>query len=86
MNRYPLWKYVILVDRAADRTGVHRCPTSLASRLRCRCRSGKATIKVDATFAPRVEQALEQAGLKPDFVQFEGNSVKARVCLTPTPS
>jgi preprotein translocase subunit SecD len=31
----------------------------------------------------RVEQAL-QAGIQPDFVQFEGNSVRARF-PTPTP-
>ena len=27
---------------------------------------------------PRVEQALQAAGLKPDFVQLEGNLVRAR--------
>ena len=41
--------------------------------------SAKATLKLDASFAPRVQQLLEQAGLKPDFVQFDGNSVKARL-------
>ena len=40
--------------------------------------SGKVTVKVDASLAPRVEDILGKAGLKPDFVQFDGNSVKAR--------
>ena len=40
--------------------------------------SAKAPIKVDAALAQRVQQALEQAGVSADFVQFEGNSIKAR--------
>jgi preprotein translocase subunit SecD len=40
--------------------------------------SGKATLKVDAALVPRVERVLAEAGLKPDFVRFEGASVKAR--------
>jgi preprotein translocase subunit SecD len=40
--------------------------------------SGKVTVKVDASLAPRIEQALDKAGLKADFVQYDGNSVKAR--------
>src|SRR5678816_2447501 len=40
--------------------------------------SGKATVKLDPSLAPRIEQILEKAGLKADFVQFDGNSVKAR--------
>src|SRR6478736_1039032 len=41
--------------------------------------SGKVTVKVDATLAPRVEAVLVKAGIKPDFVRFDGNSVKARL-------
>jgi preprotein translocase subunit SecD len=44
--------------------------------------SGKATLKLDSGMVPRVEQVLQQAGVKPDFVQFEGNSVKARFADT----
>ncbi|HYN60950.1 MAG TPA: protein translocase subunit SecD, partial [Rubrivivax sp.] len=44
--------------------------------------SAKATLKLDAAFAPRVQQLLVQAGLKPDLVQFDVNSVKARMADT----
>ena len=44
----------------------------------------KATLKVDASVTSRVEQALQQAGVKPDFVQLEGTSVKARFADTDT--
>jgi preprotein translocase subunit SecD len=40
--------------------------------------SGKVTVKVDPSLAPRIEQILDKAGLKPDFVRYDGNSVKAR--------
>src|SRR5690606_17518631 len=41
--------------------------------------SGKATLKLDASTATRVEEILAQAKVQADFVQFDGNSVKARV-------
>ena len=40
--------------------------------------SGKVTLKLDSKMASRIEQVLAAASLKPDFVQYEGNSVKAR--------
>jgi preprotein translocase subunit SecD len=46
--------------------------------------SGKATLKIDGAMVPRIEQALAAAGVKADFVQFEGNSVKARFGDTDT--
>ena len=38
----------------------------------------------DAAMVQRVQQALAAAGLQPDFVQFEGNSVRARFADTDT--
>ena len=46
--------------------------------------SVKATVKVDASLATRVEQILAKAGLKADFVEYDGNSVKARFADTDT--
>src|SRR5436305_2845765 len=40
--------------------------------------SGKVTVKLDASLAPRIEKILADAGLTPDFVRYDGNSVKAR--------
>ena len=77
MNRYPLWKYAILVIALLVAL-VYTLPNFFAEAPAVQVSSGKATLKLDATMAPRIEQVLKQAGLKPDFVQFEGNSVKAR--------
>jgi preprotein translocase subunit SecD len=77
MNRYPLWKYAILV--IALLVGlVYTLPNLFGEAPAVQVSSAKATLKVDRSTVARVEQALTPAGLKADFVQFEGNSVKAR--------
>jgi len=77
MNRYPAWKYALLV--VALLVGlVYTLPNFFGEAPAVQVSSGKATLKVDASLAPRVEDVLGKAGLKADFVQFEGNSVKAR--------
>ena len=77
MNRYPTWKYALLV--VALLVGlVYTLPNFFGEAPAVQVSSGKATLKLDATIAPRVQQILAGAGLKADFVQFEGNTVKAR--------
>ena len=77
MNRYPAWKYALLV--VALLVGlVYTLPNVFGEAPAVQVSSGKATLKLDASMAPRVQEILTKAALKPDFVQFEGNSVKAR--------
>ena len=77
MNRYPLWKYVLLA--VALVVGLlYTAPNLYGEAPAVQVSSGKATIKVDRALVDRVEQALQQAALKPDFVQLEGNSIRAR--------
>ncbi|HNW62391.1 MAG TPA: protein translocase subunit SecD [Piscinibacter sp.] len=81
MNRYPLWKYAILV--VALIVGlIYTLPNFFGEAPAVQVSSAKATLKIDAAFVPRVEQALVAAGVKADFVQFDGNSVKARFDTT----
>ena len=83
MNRYPWWKYLILA--IAMVVGLlYTLPNFFGEAPAVQVSSGKATLKVDAGLVPRVEQALQAAGLKPDFVQLEGNSVRARFGDTDT--
>jgi preprotein translocase subunit SecD len=78
MNRYPLWKYAILV--VALLVGlVYTAPNFFGEAPAVQVSSAKATLKLDASVATRVQQLIEQAGLKPDLVQFDGNSVKVRL-------
>jgi len=77
MNRYPLWKYAILV--VALLIGlIYTLPNFFGEAPAVQVSSAKATLKVDSSLAPRVEQILAQAKVVPQLVQFDGNSVKAR--------
>ncbi|RVT51620.1 protein translocase subunit SecD [Rubrivivax albus] len=78
MNRYPLWKYAILL--VAMVVGLlYTLPNFFGEAPAVQVSSGKVTLKIDATMAERVEGILKNAGVTPDFVQFDGNSVKARL-------
>jgi preprotein translocase subunit SecD len=81
MNRYPAWKYAILV--IALLVGlVYTLPNFFGEAPAVQVSSGKATLKLDTAMAGRVEQILSAAGLKADFVQFDAGSVKARFADT----
>lgn len=77
MNRYPWWTYTILA--IALLVGLlFTLPNFYGEAPAVQVSSGKATLKLDSSIVPRVERALEAAGVKADFVQFEAGSVKAR--------
>ncbi len=77
MNRYPVWKYVILV--VALLIGVlYTLPNFFGEAPAVQVSSAKATVKVDDAVLKRVQEALSGAGLAPDYVNLEGNSVRAR--------
>jgi preprotein translocase subunit SecD len=77
LNRYPVWKYAILV--VALVVGIlYTLPNFFGEAPAVQVSSGKATLKVDASLAGSVQRILDKASLKPDFVQYDGNSVKAR--------
>jgi preprotein translocase subunit SecD len=77
VNRYPVWKYAILV--VALLVGIlYTLPNFFGEAPAVQVSSGKATLKVDASLEANVQQILDKASLKADFVQYDGNSVKAR--------
>jgi preprotein translocase subunit SecD len=77
MNRYPLWKYAMLV--IALLVGlIYTLPNLFGQAPAVQVSSSKATVRITRDTATRVEQALKDAKLNADFVQYEGNSVKAR--------
>jgi preprotein translocase subunit SecD len=77
MNRYPMWKYATLLVALLVAL-IYTLPNFFPEAPAVQVSSGKATLKIDASLAPRIERILADAGLKPDFVRFEGASVKAR--------
>jgi preprotein translocase subunit SecD len=83
MNRYPLWKYAIIVVALLIGT-IYTLPNFFGEAPAVQVSSGKVTVKVDSAMQGRVEQALATAGITADFVQFESGSVKARFADTDT--
>ncbi|MDE2274689.1 MAG: protein translocase subunit SecD [Burkholderiales bacterium] len=83
MNRYPLWKYAILL--VALLVGLlYTLPNFYGDAPAVQVSGGKTTVRVDAGMVERVQQILQAAGLKSDLVQFDGNSVRARFNDTDT--
>lgn len=77
MNRYPVWKYAILV--IALLVGVlYTLPNFFGEAPAVQVSSGKATVKVDQAVLQKVETALAAANIKPDALSLEGTSVRAR--------
>ena len=77
MNRYPVWKYVILV--VALLLGVvYTLPNFFGEAPAVQVSSAKATIKVDTSTLQKVEDALKSAGATPQSVVLEGTSIRAR--------
>jgi preprotein translocase subunit SecD len=83
MNRYPWWKYAILAIAVVVGL-LYTLPNFFGEAPAVQVSSGKATVKVDTSMVARVEQVLQQANVRPDFVQLDGNSVKARFADTDT--
>ena len=81
MNRYPWWKYTLLA--VALLVGLlYTVPNFYGEAPAVQVSSAKATLKLDSSLTTKVEQALQSGGVTPDFVQFDGNSVKARLADT----
>jgi preprotein translocase subunit SecD len=82
MNRYPLWKYILIAFVVVIAT-LYTLPNFFGEAPAVQVSSGKATIKVDATTRARVEEALEAGKVVTDGkVELDGNSVRARFAST----
>jgi preprotein translocase subunit SecD len=83
MNRFSWWKYLIIA--VAMLIGlVYSLPNVFGEAPAVQLSSGKATVKLNGDAVDRVAGALKAGGLVADFVEFDGNSVKARFKDTDT--
>ena len=78
MNRYPVWKYAILVIVLLV-GALYTLPNFFGEAPAVQVSSAKATVKVDAAVLQRVEEVLKTTGLTPDLVTLDGGSVRARL-------
>jgi preprotein translocase subunit SecD len=77
MNRYPLWKYAILLVALLIGT-LYTLPNLFGEAPAVQVSSAKVTVKIDEALKSRIESTLKDAGVQADYVQFDGNSIKAR--------
>ena len=83
MNRYPLWKYAVIV--VALIIGViYTLPNFFGESPAVQVSSAKVTVKVDGDTLARVQAALAAANINSDLVALEGTSIKARFDNTDT--
>ncbi len=83
MNRYPIWKYAVIV--VAMIVGVlYTLPNFFGESPAVQVSSSKVTTKVDASTLARVQETLASAGINSDLVALDGTSIKARFDNTDT--
>ena len=77
MNRYPIWKYVIIVIMLLLGT-IYSLPNLYGEAPAVQVSPGKATVKLDNASLSKVESLLQAEGLQAGMIQMEGHSIKAR--------
>jgi len=83
MNRYPFWKYAIILV-ALLVGALYTLPNFFGEAPAVQVSAGKPSVKVDATVQTRVEQALQAAGITPDVLTLDNGSIKVRFDDTDT--
>jgi preprotein translocase subunit SecD len=81
MNRYPVWKYTIIVIVLLVGL-IYALPNFFGEAPAVQVSAAKTVVKVDASTQTRVEEALKAAGLTPDLITLDGTSLRARFATT----
>ena len=77
MNRYPLWKYAVIVVALLVAV-IYALPNLFGEAPAVQVSAAKTTVKVDLSTQERVEQALKSAGVEPTLMSLDAGSVRAR--------
>ncbi|MDO8651418.1 MAG: protein translocase subunit SecD [Undibacterium sp.] len=78
MNRYPLWKYIIILIALLFGC-LYTAPNFFGKAPAVQISSAKSTVKIDSGMVTTVEQALLQAGVKTDGLFYENNGQQGTV-------
>ena len=81
MNRYPLWKYLIIAV-ALVIGALYALPNLFGESPAVQVSAGRASVRIDTATVTQVEQALAAQGVNASLIQFDGKSVKARFDTT----
>src|SRR5277367_2028082 len=83
MNRYPLWKYVVMVAALAFGL-LYTLPNFFGESPAVQVSSGKQTVKVDEGLRGQVEDTLKKGGVAYTGVSLDPIGVKVRFADTDT--
>ncbi|WP_244814407.1 protein translocase subunit SecD [Caballeronia sp. Lep1P3] len=78
MNRYPLWKYVVMLVALVIGL-VYTLPNFFGEAPAVQVSSGKATVKLDSTTLSAVEGALAASNIRADEVTFDNSQTNANI-------
>ncbi|MGF6241270.1 preprotein translocase subunit SecD [Paraburkholderia sp. GAS38] len=78
MNRYPLWKYVVMVVALAIGL-IYTLPNFFGEAPAVQVLSGKATVKLDSTTLSQIEAALAANQITASDVTFDNASSNANI-------
>jgi preprotein translocase subunit SecD len=81
MNRYPVWKYAVIVI-ALMIAALYTLPNLFGEAPAVQVSSLKTAVRLDAATVTRVEQVIKEAGLVATQVSLDGTSVRARFSST----
>ncbi|QLI80118.1 protein translocase subunit SecD [Chitinibacter fontanus] len=77
MNRYPLWKYILLIVTLVVAT-LYTLPNLFGESPAVQVSSGRVTVKVTESMVAQATQIATAAGVTPIDAYFEAGSVKLR--------
>jgi preprotein translocase subunit SecD len=78
MNRYPVWKYVLIVI-ALLLGALYTAPNYFVESPALQVTTGKATVKITSDTAAQVESALKSEGIKTDGITQDGTGSSSYV-------
>ena len=81
MNRYALWKYLVIAI-AVLLGSVYTLPNFFGEAPAVQVSPGRSSVKVDLDTQGKVEDALKVAGLTPELISLENNSLRVRFDTT----
>ncbi len=87
MNRYPLWKYLVIVI-ALVIGALYTLPNFFGEAPAVQISAGKVTVKIDGNMQERIAEVLKSAQIEPKGIQFErigaNGTIKIRLDTTDT--
>jgi preprotein translocase subunit SecD len=87
MNRYPLWKYLVIVI-ALVIGALYTLPNFFGEAPAVQISAGKVTVKIDGNMQERIADILKSAQIEPKGIQFErigaNGTIKIRLANTDT--